>query len=230
MTRGRRSWPPPTRPPCLSRPPGTWLPRRTARSRKPVPCRRLGLDHADLQHPQLDRAELQAGQRRAGWAEFQVAPMSRSAAIRLWSAASPPSAALPGCRHPTAAQPSVAAARTWQRKGGLHTALPRRRPGPGRCARYAPGSPLDHAAALVATMVQSAPPPQLHGNQKCRKPCSCRDTQTSWHSLSLCAARCSRWSLKTQRVTIDRLRNLCPSASGVGVQNERTAPFHDRCK
>lgn len=118
MTRGRRSWPPPTRPPCLSRPPGTWLPRRTARSRKPVPCRRLGLDHADLQHPQLDRAELQAGQRRAGWAEFQVAPMSRSAAIRLWSAASPPSAALPGCRHPTAAQPSVAAARTWQRKRG----------------------------------------------------------------------------------------------------------------
>jgi hypothetical protein len=45
------------------------------------------------------------------------------------------------------------------RRQGGHTPAHhrRRRPGPARCARYAPGFPLDRAAALVGRMVQSAP-------------------------------------------------------------------------
>ena len=46
----------------------TNLPRpgRPARGRQPAPGRGPGRDHADLRHPALDRAELQAGQGRAG--------------------------------------------------------------------------------------------------------------------------------------------------------------------
>ena len=41
-------------------------PRRPARGRQPAPGRGPGRDHADLRDPALDRAKLQAGQRRAG--------------------------------------------------------------------------------------------------------------------------------------------------------------------
>ena len=63
-------WPPPTRPPSRRRPPGTWpptCPAPAARARPPAPTRRRpGRDRAALRDPALDRAGLQAGQRRAG--------------------------------------------------------------------------------------------------------------------------------------------------------------------
>ena len=67
-------WRPPTRAPGRARPPGTWSPtcpaRRPARRRQRPPRRAPGRDRADLRDPALDRAELQAGQGRAGLGRF----------------------------------------------------------------------------------------------------------------------------------------------------------------
>ena len=63
-------WPPPTRPPCRTRPPGTWpptCPGPAARARKTARTRRRTWPRSrELRHPALDRAELQAGQGPAG--------------------------------------------------------------------------------------------------------------------------------------------------------------------
>ena len=148
--------------PCRARPPGTW-PRtcpaggpREADS--PHPAADLGRDRADLRHPALDRAELQAGQGRPGGrlpgrriprsASDQAWSVTRSASLGRWFAENPPQHGLP--------QPAA-----WglaRRRGGPQIAVPPPdRPGHGRCAR--PRRPsLDRAAALVAGMVQAPPP------------------------------------------------------------------------
>ena len=121
--------------------PGT--PRRPAPGPKPAPGRGPGRDHPDLRHPQLDRAKLQAGQRRAGMADFQVrsgTAIRRHQALvncavsfccAAWFAHPPPPAAAPLAPPPGSGE------------RGLQSALParHRRPGPGRSAPCAPGSP-----------------------------------------------------------------------------------------
>src|SRR5258708_1069501 len=119
-------------------------PRAPARARKPAPGRPPHRDHADLRHPQLDRAELQAGQRRAGLGRLPgplrhrdpppPGPGQRRVQLLLGRLVR---------RYPATARSRATAARTRpRREGGPTPPYPRRhRPGPGRCARYAPGLP-----------------------------------------------------------------------------------------
>jgi len=118
-------------------------PRRPARGRQPAPGRGPGRDHANLRHPQLDRAKLQTGQRRAGLGRLPgplrhrdpppPGPGQRRVQLLLGR---------PVRRYPAAARPCATAARTRPRRGGHAPPYPRRHhPGRGRCARYAPGSP-----------------------------------------------------------------------------------------
>ena len=136
--------------------------RRPARGRQPAPGREPGRDRADLRHPALDRAGLQAGQRRAGLGRLP-GPLRRR---------DPPPPG-PGQlrvllllarlvrRRPRIAPDCGTAARTRPRREGA----PRRRPAAGtvlaagtaRDTRLA--FPLDRAAALVDRMVQGAPAP-----------------------------------------------------------------------
>ena len=98
-----------------------------------------------------------------GWADFQV---RSDTAIRRHQA-------LVNCAfcfcwhasfHDDPASPQTAAPRPGPGRGERGAAPPsrrRHRPGRGHCARYAPGFPLDRAAALVAGMVQGTPARQL---------------------------------------------------------------------
>ena len=138
--------------------------RRPARGRQPAPGRGPGRDRADLRHPALDRAELQAGQGRAGLGR------------------------LPGpLRHRDPPPPGPGQLRVLLLLGRLVRRTPaaarlrHRSPGPGRGERgaarrrtaagavLAAGAargtrlafPLDRAAALVAAWSKAPPPPQL---------------------------------------------------------------------
>ena len=118
--------------------------RRPARGRQPAPGRGPGRDRADLRHPALDRAELQAGQGRAGLGRlpgplrYRDPPPPGAGQLRvqlLLGRLVRPS--------PATAPASGTAARTRPRREGGRTPPDRRqrRPGRGRCARYAPGFP-----------------------------------------------------------------------------------------
>ena len=69
-------WPPPTRPPCRTRPPGTWP--RTFPPRRPAPgcqCSSTGWpgrDHPDLRHPHWIEQSYKQVKDELGWADFQV--------------------------------------------------------------------------------------------------------------------------------------------------------------
>ena len=107
------------------------------------PGRGPGRDRADLRHPALDRAKLQAGQGRAGLGRLpgplrcRDPPPPGSGQLRVLI--------LLGYlvrRIPAAARRGTAARARRRREGGRAPPTPRRRrPGRGRCARYAPGFP-----------------------------------------------------------------------------------------
>ena len=162
-------WPPPTRPPCRPRPPGissrtcpgpAARARLTARTRPPAWPRSRG---STASGTGSSRATSRS---KTSWAgpTSRSAPTPRSAGTRPWS-----TAAFSFCWDawfadtPPPHDPAPPRPAPGRGERGGHTApYPRpRRPGHGRCARYAPGFPLDRAAALVASMVQGAPPPQL---------------------------------------------------------------------
>ena len=110
----------------------------------PHPAAQPGRDHADLRHPALDRAELQAGQGRAGLGRlpgplrYRDPPPPGAGQLRvqllLGRLVPRPSGTAPACG---------TAARTRPRREGGRAPPSRRqrRPGRGRCARYAPGFP-----------------------------------------------------------------------------------------
>jgi hypothetical protein len=94
-------WPPPTRPPCRPRPPGTWSPtcpapaaraRPNARTRPPAWPRSRGSTRS------ATGSSRATSKSKMSWAgpTSRSAPMSRSAATRPWSTARSASAGTPG--------------------------------------------------------------------------------------------------------------------------------------
>ena len=117
--------------------------RRPARGRQPAPRGRPGRDRADLRDPQLDRAKLQTGQRRAGLGRLPgplgyrhpPPPGPDQLRVQLLLGYLVRRSPAPGCCRP--------AAGTRPRREGGRTPPYRRphHPGRGHCERYAPGFP-----------------------------------------------------------------------------------------
>ena len=128
----------------------------------PHPAARPGRDRADLRHPALDRAELQAGQRRAGLGRLPgplrhrdpPPPGAGQLRVQLLLGRLVP-------RSPGTAPACGTAARTRpRREGGRAPPSPRqRRRGRGRCARYAPGFPPGSRCNAGGRHGPKAPPP-----------------------------------------------------------------------
>ena len=134
--------------------------RRSPRSRQPAPSSRPGRDHPDLRHPQLDRAELQAGKDELGWADSRVrsdiAIRRHQALVNCafsfcWDAwfHDHPAPHQPAAPRPGPGRGERGAARRRSRAGAVVAA------GAARNTRLA--FPLDRAATLVACMVHGAP-------------------------------------------------------------------------
>ena len=135
--------------------------RRPARGRQPAPGGRPGRDRADLRDPQLDRAKLQAGQRRAGLGRLpgplrhRHPPPPGPGQLRVQL--------LLGRlvrRSPAAGCSGTAAGTRPRREGGRAPPYRRRhRPGRGRCERYAPGFPPGSRCSAGGRHGPTVPPP-----------------------------------------------------------------------
>ena len=150
-------------------------PRRPARGTKPWPAASLaeivriyGLRHWAGQPPSRSRTN-------SAWPTSRSVPTSPSAATRRWSTARSPSAGPPRHphrgRHRTSFQRGGGPPQPWQPQ--THPAVP---PVPNWPRRPQLADPRDHAHALVARMVQGAPPPDLQ---------HLLDSVTSGHGLFL---------------------------------------------
>ena len=139
-------------------------PRRPARGRQPAPGRGPGRDRADLRHPELDRAELQAGQGRAGLGRLpgplrhRDPPPPGPGQLRVQLLLGrlvrrSPAAARHAAPRPEPGRGERGAARRRTAAGTVLAA------GAARGTRLA--FPLDRAAALVAAWSKAPPPPQL---------------------------------------------------------------------
>ena len=111
----------------------------------PAPGRRPGRDHTDLRDPALDRAKLQAGQRRAGVGRLPgplrhrhpPPPGPGQLRVQLLLDRLVPRPSRPARAYGTAARTQP------RREGGHRRPSPRQRHrGHGHCARYGPGFPL----------------------------------------------------------------------------------------
>ena len=94
-------WPPPTRAPCRTRPPGTWLPTcpgRAARARRAARTRPRAWPRSCGSTGSGTGPSRAASKSRTSWAgpASRSAPMPRSAATRPWSTAPSASAGPPG--------------------------------------------------------------------------------------------------------------------------------------
>ena len=130
-----------------------------ARAGQPAPRRGPGRDRADLRHPQLDRAGLQAGQGRArlgrlpGPLRHRDPPPPGPGQLRV-------QLLLGRLVRPSAAARSR---RRFQQAGGGERGARTRRPAavlaPGDPGRARLAGPVDHAATLVGRLVERAPAP-----------------------------------------------------------------------
>ena len=132
-------------------------------ARQPAPGRGPGRDRADLRHPALDRAELQAGQRRAGLGRLpgplrhRDPPPPGPGQLRVQLLLgrlvrrSPRRSTTPAPPRPEPGRGERGAARRLTAR--------RRRPGRGRCARYAPGFPPGSCCSAGGRHGRTAPPP-----------------------------------------------------------------------
>ena len=139
---GAWSWPPPTRAPCRTRPPGTWSPTcpgpaARARPGSPHPAAPL----AEIVRIYAIRNWIEQGYKQVkdelGGPTSRSAPISPSAATRYWSTARSASVAAPWppARH------AASRGRRRRREGGRKRCRRRPCPGPGRSAPCVPGSP-----------------------------------------------------------------------------------------
>ena len=162
---GAWSWPPPTRPPCRARPPGTWsrtcpVPAAPARPGSPHPAASL----AEIVRLYAIRNWIEQSYKQVkdelGWADFQVrsdlAIRRHQALVNCafsfcWDAwfADQPDPSQPAAPQPGPGRRERGASR--RTAGAILAAGAARSP---RLAR-----PVDHAAALVDRLVQSASAP-----------------------------------------------------------------------